>query len=296
MCMYTGNGVTKKFPIPNGYDGSAVYLVFPTGKSIKMINGEGYTVSEGAVYFSAAIPAGVVVSFSEPENVISAGDALNYVVIYKDGRIVEVSEDPTELLVQTQKALVDAKAHYAEVTAYTEGAIERITSLKETLADEFEGLLYEYSVKGKEQITENAVLLKSEIHAELESALLDIRKEAQTVEAGLQIMALLKSEAENAAKNAAEEARKQVVNGSAWVLDTLGDIEKLRAECDYFYQEAKSAAQKAGLEVQAAMTQKANEELEMLRSLRIKLEDDREMLNARINNAIEVLRSGTGGR
>ena len=201
-----------------------------------------------------------------------------------------------ELLVQTQKALIDAKAHYAEVTAYTEGAIERITSLKETLADEFEGLLYEYSVKGKEQITENAVLLKSEIHAELESALLDIRKEAQTVEAGLQIMALLKSEAENAAKNAAEEARKQVVNGSAWVLDTLGDIEKLRAECDYFYQEAKSAAQKAGLEVQAAMTQKANEELEMLRSLRIKLEDDREMLNGRINNAIEVLRSGTGGR
>ena len=192
--------------------------------------------------------------------------------------------------------MIDAKAHYAEVTAYTEGAIERITSLKETLADEFEGLLYEYSVKGKEQITENAVLLKSEIHAELESALLDIRKEAQTVEAGLQIMALLKSEAENAAKNAAEEARKQVVNGSAWVLDTLGDIEKLRAECDYFYQEAKSAAQKAGLEVQAAMTQKANEELEMLRSLRIKLEDDREMLNARINNAIEVLRSGTGGR
>ncbi len=207
-----------------------------------------------------------------------------------------MSEDPTELLVQSQKALTDAKAHYAEVTAYAEGAIERITSLKETLADEFERLLYEYSVKGKEQITENAALLKSEIHTELEGALLNIRKEAQTVEAGLQIMALLKSEAESAAKNAAEEAKKQVVDGSAWVLDTLEDIEKLRAECDYFYQEAKSAAQKAGLEVQAAMTQKANEELEMLRSLRIKLENDREMLNARINSAIEVLRSGTGGR
>ena len=44
------------------------------------------------------------------------------------------------------------------------------------------------------------------------------------------------------------------------------------------------------------MTQKANEELEMLRSLRIKLEDDREMLNARINSVIEVLRSGANGR
>ena len=193
--MYTGNGVTRKFPIPTGYDGSAVYLIFPTGKSIKMMNGEGYTVSEGTVYFSAAIPAGVTVSFSEPENVISAGDALNYVVIYKDGRIVEASEDPTELLVQTQKALTDAKAHYADVKAYAEEAIDRVMKLKETLADEFEGLLYKYTIKGKEQITENATLLKSEIHTELEGALLKIKAEAQTVEAGLQIMELLKKEA-----------------------------------------------------------------------------------------------------
>ena len=64
--MYTGNGVTRKFPLPIGYDGGVVYLIFPTGKSIKMVKDEGYTVSEGAVYFSAAIPAGVVVSFTEP--------------------------------------------------------------------------------------------------------------------------------------------------------------------------------------------------------------------------------------
>ncbi len=294
--MYTGNGVTKRFPLSAGYDGSAVYLIFPTGKSIKMMNGEGYTVSEGAVYFSAAIPAGVVVSFSEPENVISAGDALNYVVIYKDGRIVEVSEDPTELLVQTQKALVDAKAHYAEVTAYAQDAIEQITSLKETLADQFEGLLYEYSTRGKEQITEIAGLLKSEIHTELERALLDIRKEAQTVEAGLQIMELLKKEAQIAANSAADETEAEILAGCSDVVQIKIDVQKIRDDCEYYLLEAKSAAEKAGLEVQAAMTQKANEELEMLRSLRLKLEDDREMLNARINSAIEVLRSGAGGR
>ena len=290
--MYTGNGVTRKFLVPAGYDGSTVYLIFPTGKSIKMTEGEGYTVSEGAVIFLAAIPAGVVVSFSEPENVISAGDTLNYVVIYKDGRIVEVSEDPTELLVQSQKALADAKAHYAEVTEYAEGTLTKMINLAAQLADKFEGLLYDYTIRGKDQIVGNAIELKSEIHTELEGALLEIRKEAQTVEAGLQVMELLKKEAQLAANNAAEEARNQVLAGSSGVLDTLEEIEKLRAECDYFYQEAKSAAQKAGLEVQAAMTQKANEELEMLRSLRLKLEDDREMLNARIDSAIEVLRNG----
>ena len=294
--MYTGNGVTKRFPIPAGYDGSTVYLVFPTGKSIQMINGEGYTVSEGAVYFSAAIPAGVVVSFTEPENVISAGDTLNYVVIYKDGRIVEVSEDPTELLVQTQKALTDAKAHYEEVKEYAGTTLTKMVNLAEQLADKFEGLLYDYTVKGKEQITENAELLKSEIHTELEGALLDIRKEAQTVEAGLQIMEMLKKEAQTAANSAADETEAEILAGCSSVVQIKIDVQAIRDECEYYYLEAKSAAEKTGLEVQAAMTQKANEELEMLRSLRLKLEDDREMLNARINSAIEVLRSGTGGR
>ena len=290
--MYTGNGVTKKFPLLNGYDGSEVYLIFPTGKSIKMIEGEGYTVSEGAVYFSAAIPAGVVVSFEEPENVISAGDALNYVVIYKDGRIVEVSEDPTELLVQTQKALADAKAHYAEVTEYAEGTLTKMINLAAQLTDKFEGLLYDYTIRGKDQIVGNAIELKSEIHTELEGALLEIRKETQTVETGLQIMEAVKAEAKSAAVNAASDTKNEVLGMCTDTLKVLDEIKQLRAECDYFYQEAKSAAQKAGLEVQAVMTQKANEELEMLRSLRLKLEDDREMLNARIDSAIEVLRNG----
>ncbi len=294
--MYTGNGVTRKFPLPERYSGDAVYLIFPTGKSIKMLKDEWYTVSEGAVYFSAAIPAGVVVSFEEPENVISADDALRYVVIYKDGRIVEVSDDPTELLVQAMKALTDAKAHYAEVTAYAGEAIERVTGLKATLADEFEGLLYEYTQRGKELITENATLLKSEIQTALEGALLEIRKEAQTVEAGLQIMELVKKDAQDAAHSAAQSVRQELADQIIEALDIHEKVVKVRADCEYYCLEAQAAAQKAGLEVQAAMLQKANEELEMLRSLRLKLEDDREMLNARINSAIEVLRSGTGGR
>lgn len=294
--MYTGNGVTKKFPLPDGCSGDAVYLIFPTGKSIKMLKDEGYTVSEGAVYFSAAIPAGVVVSFSEPENVISAGDRLNYVVIYKDGRITEVTEDPTELLVQTQKALIDAKTHYAEVKAYTDEAKEYINSLKDTLTDTFERLLYEYTQRGKEQITENATLLKLEIQTALERALLEIRQEAQTVESGLQVMELVKKDAQDAAHEAAGNVRDELANQITEALDIHSKVIQARGDCEYYYLEAQAAAQKAGLEVQAVMTQKVNEELEMLRSLRLKLEDDRDMLNARINSAIEVLRSGTNGR
>ena len=134
--MYTGNGVTKKFPIPAGYDGSKVYLIYPTGKSIKMVKDEGYTVSDGTVYFSAAIPAGVVVSCDEPEGYgETPTQGTGYVVIYNDGHIVEVADDPAEYLAQSQKVLTEAKKHYAEVKEYAEASIVNLTTLGDTLKD-----------------------------------------------------------------------------------------------------------------------------------------------------------------
>ena len=294
--MYTGNGVTKKFPIPAGYDGSKVYLIFPTGKSIKMVKDEGYTVSEGAVYFSAAIPAGVVVSFDEPEGFGEPSTGTGYVVIYNDGHIVEVDDDPAEYLAQSQKVLTEAKKHYAEVKEYAEATLINLVKVGDTLKDEVEGILYESSQRGKGQIMDLAELLKSEIRTELGNALLSIQKEAQTVEAGLQVMELLKVEAQSAAKTAAEKTSAEVWSECAEAVKACEAIEQVKQDCKYYAEEAKGAAQKAGLEVQAAMTTKANEELEMLRSLRLRLESDRETLNARIDNAIEVLRSDINGR
>ena len=141
-----------------------------------------------------------------------------------------------------------------------------------------------------------AELLKSEIRTELGNALLSIQKEAQTVEAGLQVMELLKGEAQSAAKTTADEAGQAVWTECASAVEACEEVRKLKGEYEYYLAEAKAAAQKAGLEVQAAMTTKANEELEMLRSLRLRLESDRETLNARIDNAIEVLRSDINGR
>ena len=294
--MYTGNGVTKKFPIPVGYDGSKVYLIFPTGKSIKMVKDEGYTVSDGTVYFSAAIPAGVVVSFEEPEEVSEETGKTGYVVVYNDGHIVEVTDDPAEYLAQSQKVLTEAKKHYNEVKEYAAATIANLTTLQAQLKDEFERILYESSQRGKEQITDLSDLLKGQIRTELENALLEIEQKAQTVETGLQVMELLKKEAQSAAQESAETASQNVWTECVSAIEACEETKKLKADYEYYLEEANSAAQQAGLEVQAAMTTKANEELEMLRSLRLRLESDRDTLNARINSAIEVLRSEINGR
>ena len=294
--MYTGNGVTKKFPLPDGKDGSVVFLIFPTGKSIKMEKEEGYTVSDGAVYFSVAIPAGVVVSFEEPEEISEDNRALRYVVIYRDGRITEVTEDPAEYLAQSQKVLSDAGRHYAEVKSYASQTITELMKLKSELADELEGLLYEYTQRGRELITENAEVLKGQIRMEQETALLEITRRAETVESGLQIMELLKKEAQAVSQTAAQETSAEILCKCEETLQAVKHVRQLKGDCEYYSEEAKSAAQKAGLEVQAAMNHKAEEELEMLRSLRLKLESDSENLNRRIDSAWEMLRSEANGR
>ena len=192
--------------------------------------------------------------------------------------------------------LSEANNHYAEVKSYAEEAVTQLMSLKAKIANEFEGVLYEYSMRGQSVLTETADRLKGTIRTELEGALLKIAKDAQAVEAGLQILELTKKEIEGAAKRAAEEAKREVLSDGYEILEAYEDVKKLKNDYEYYLNEAKGAAQKAGLEVQAAMNLKAEEELEMLRSLRMKLETDSNNLNARINSAIEVLRGEVNGR
>ena len=294
--MYIGNGVTKRFPLPDGKNGDEVYLIFPTGRSIKMLKEEGYTVSEGTVYFSAAIPAGVVVSFDEPEQTEESGEPLSYVVIYKDGRITEVVEDPAEYLEQSQEILKSSQKHYEEVTNYAENTIQRVLELKEKMTNEFEGILYSYTQQGKNILDSTAALLTAKIHEELSNALQVINQEAQTIEAGLSIMEMLKQEAKTAAQESAEKFRAELTEKNQEIQSIYDKAKSLAEDYKYYMDESKDAARKAGLDLQAAMTLKVNEEIEMLKSLRLKLETDRETLNNRIDNALEVLRGEINGR
>ena len=248
------------------------------------------------MYFSAAIPAGVVVSFDEPEQTEESGEPLSYVVIYKDGRITEVVEDPAEYLEQSQEILKSSQKHYEEVTNYAENTIQRVLELKEKMTNEFEGILYSYTQQGKNILDSTAALLTAKIHEELTNALQVINQEAQTIEAGLSIMEMLKQEAKTAAQESAEKFRAELTEKNQEIQSIYDKAKSLAEDYKYYMDESKDAARKAGLDLQAAMTLKVNEEIEMLKSLRLKLETDRETLNNRIDNALEILRGEINGR
>ena len=165
--MYTGNGAAKKFKIPDGKDGRVVELTLPSGKTIKMSPGEGYEIAGEYVIFEAAIPFGITISFEESEDsepLMSSG----YVVIYGDGRIQEVNEDPVKYLEETQKILKEAKNYTASITEISERTIERIKSLGEDTANKFESELYKYEQRTETLMNETVSFLKAEMRTEAE--------------------------------------------------------------------------------------------------------------------------------
>lgn len=289
--MYTGNGITKKFIIPAGYDGSVVVLKLPTGKNIVMKNGEGYTIENGAVVFSAAIPSGVIVSFDDPEESATIKSTNAYVVIYGDGTIKEVDEDPSVILVQTQKLLLEATALNAEVRAYSENTLTQLMRIGETLTKDFEGRLFGYQTRAEEAIKEAAATVSADLRHEWERTLMEIHSDTSAIHEGIQIMEQLKTEMRAMTIDAAENTKTEIYSKCDGLLEKVSEVHALKSKIEEIYEKAKYASESAGREVLSSMNVKANEIIEMWRSLRLKLESDHELLNAKINNRLEMLRS-----
>ena len=288
--MYAGNGVTKKFPIPDGKDGSAVFLKLPTGKTIRMTQGEGYTVQDGAVYFFAAIPVGVEVVFDEPEESATLTNTSSYVVIYGDGTIREVDEDPVLYLERTQKLLAEVKAIDTETRQYAENTLTQLMRLGETLTSEFDGRLLGYSTRAEDAISEAVAGVRSDLRHEWEATLTEISTQAGKIREGVQIMELLKDEMREISRETAQATKNELVNLCVEIPESVKEIQALKAEIEGIYQDAKYAAESAGREVLMTMNAKSNENTEMWRSLRLKMESDYETLNTKINNRLELLR------
>lgn len=289
--MYIGNGTTKKFPIPIGYDGSVVVLRLPSGKSIKMTEGEGYEIRQGSVVFNAAVPSGVVVSFDEPEATETLGNANSYVIIYGDGSMREVTEDPAIYLETVQKLLTEAREQMQEVREYASATITRLLELRQEVVNEFDGKLYDYGNRAEDAITDAVSHVRQNIRNEWNATLDEISGETVKIRDGLHAMEEMRREVRDIVSLSAERIKEELSEQCADVLVGLTEMRELRADVQGIYKDAKYAAETAGREAQAQLNVKVNEELEVLRSLRLRLEEDYEMLNTKITNRLELLRS-----
>ena len=287
--MYKGNGAAKKFMIPEGYDGSIVVLELPSGKTIKMHEGEGYEISEGSVIFESAIPVGITIRFDEPsksEELTNKG----YVVIYGNGTITEVDEDPVKYLEETQRLLKEAEKQNAGLTELSSRTIKELTTLSEELSKKFSETLNEYETKAEKRTYETAELLKAELRAEGEILLSNASEVLGRVNEGLSKMESILKEAREISSETAKKTSEELKKDSSEVLEIYEEIKILREEIKGISEDTKYAANRACNEANILMDRKINQEIEMLKSLRLKLENDTELLMTKLNNAWEALR------
>jgi len=274
--MYTGNGVTTDFPLPEGADGSTVWLTPPEKESIRMEQGAAYTVTDGAARFVIPPPQGWIVSFHEP-----AGGAVmteGYVVAHSDGTLEVVSEDPAELVAQARALLEAAKREREETAALLNRRGAEIRALADEAKATLESRLLNYGARAEEAITAAASAARLDIVEKLSGALDEIKAGQKGVAAAqMEIRAAqtaILNSAQTAADEAAEEARCQVHDLCASAIEAWNKIKAVKAEMEVSVNAARQAADKAGDIVRREMTARCEAMLEEIRGVRGRLERD----------------------
>lgn len=294
--MYIGNGVTKKFPLPAGYDGSVVVLKIPNGKGVKMIQDEGYVVKDGAVIFYAPVPDGIEILFDDTGEIeLMATNSKSYVVIYPDGSIREVDEDPTLILEEARKILIDAKRAAFELNQNIEDAKTYMSSVISNSGADLDGRLDGYSSKVEEMVAEAALQVKTQITDEWITTLEHLEVEKNTVKEYAQTVERVKNELENLSLNIAQTLRDELLSKCNDVLQNCEDLKILKSEIQTIAAQVKLDVTQISQNAAEEMRLKINEELELLRNLRSKMENDYNTLNTRINNRWDLMRGDGNG-
>ncbi|GHV57538.1 hypothetical protein FACS1894216_22080 [Synergistales bacterium] len=149
--MYKGNGSTAAFPLPGGADGTEVWLL-AGGAGTRLKQDDAYRITDGSVVFAYPPPGGTEITFKAPEDGggKAGGGMPPLQVLYPDGTVREVGEDPYELL-------LEAKAEREEARKLLVKALDAAGRLEKTAAKqclEIGGKLSAFSKKYTDEINE----------------------------------------------------------------------------------------------------------------------------------------------
>ncbi len=298
--MYTGNGAAKKFLIPSGYNGETVYLVIGS-QYVKMTAGENYEISGDYVVFSQVVPSGVMICFELPSGAEATKmKATSYIVIYGDGTIRQVDEDPAIMLEEARNTLEKAESYLDEVRDFAAATLQEIKATGDVVTAEFEGRLLGYTARAEDAIDEAAACVKTDLKEEFTAALEEVRTATQEVQAvqATRSIATLKAAAQednevsNAAEQAAEQAAEEIAEKCSEAIEAYSKMAELKDEMQELYDSAKYAAETVGREIQTAFTRKVNEEIEILKSLRLRMETDYDTIKTKIDTRLDLLKGG----
>lgn len=202
--MYKANGTTKTFPLPEGVSGDVVYWVSASGGFITLRLGTSYKIEDGNVVFDEAPPAGLTVTFEEPAAAIGGGVPV-CVVVYPDGRIEAVYDDPSVLLAAARAEIAAARRIRAEIQADGERVSALIRGYEATAKETLSSKLDKYRDLVEEAVARAAAGARDEINDNVDRKLLEIRKKYKEVTGVHDDMARMAEEVKEAAGGLGEE-------------------------------------------------------------------------------------------
>lgn len=294
--MYTGNGVTKKFLLPSGYDGNTVLLKMPSGETVEMLQGESYIITDNAVCFLIPPPSGVEVCFEVDDTTkLINKNSGNYIIIYADGTIKQVNEDPSIILEEAKKLLTEAKKTNAEALDNLSGTKEYIKGLFNTSGADLDGRLDGYARSAKDIALSAAEEARKSVFADWEmlSKRLNIQ-EIDLIDVFKKIR-LAMNKANEFQENIITKIKQQSEPIFQEAEEYLKDLKKImldiQATADNSKIKINETLQTAINEMKATQSK----EFELLKSLRLKLEKDYEQFNSQRLNYLNYLRGEVNG-
>lgn len=291
-----GNGVTASFPLPEGADGSEVWLSLPGGRSVRMEQGGdgGYTVLDGAVCFSVPPPEGSLVLFERPEEDRILNGTGVCIVAYPDGTLRELASDPWELLERAQRTLDEARAEREALRRQVETEGAAVRALAAEAKAELESRILNYSALVEEAVDKAAASARSSVRRRMDAELDELKAARQDVASARaeirSVDAELRSAKSTAAIEAAATAAEEVHGCCEEALEAWERIRALRPELEELAARARAAASEAGREVTEDAGRRADVLMEELRAIRGRLERDleRETVRAEKRHAAEI--------
>lgn len=289
--MYMGNGVTKIFPIPSGYDGSTVILKFPNGKGIQAIQGESYTIRDGKVCFLVAIPSGVEICFSSSDVLgLVDKEITSYVVVYPDGVIHEVKEDPAILLEEARKTLANTQNQLAELRAFVNDTKTYLSSVVSTTQSDLNGRLESYKRLADLSVSEMAMRVKREIIDDWLPAYNALEDRRKSIMSDTEKLDKLKDDFKKLVMAASDEAVKEVQEYCLEVKAIYETIKNYKPSLQSAVSEAQNQVKQTGYETKTEIRYLMMKEAEEIKNLRIKLEATFSQLDAQLNTRWDIIR------
>jgi hypothetical protein len=276
--------------LPAGVDGSLVVLISPDSSVKYRVSSDAYTVADGNVVFYTPPPTEWIVSFELPGEVVVPSVCT---VIYPDGTLKQLSQDPYELLVLAQTERDEAKKLLKEAKNVVEVA-ERVVHVESEVAKEkLSARLDKYGTLVDESIRQAASAARDELRDYLGEMIEEVRTKHQEAVQARDLALTYKDLAQQSCLDAVMETEPKLTEHFQSIanhaIEAYTKTKELWNQTASFRDEVKSAAVNVSGDLYQKTMPIVNSVIDEVKSVRAAAQNEIQSLLAKANADVAAM-------